>query len=80
MSNKNHITSDGPLHDIRVLSTNELIELYGIEIEDHGSVWDPVEHMSFRNLTEWAEYYIEINEDLDDYSKIGKKQNWDDEY
>ncbi len=80
MSNKNHIISDGPLHDIHVLSIQELGDLYDIVISADGSVWDSVEWKTFTNLTEWAEYYIEINEDLDDYSKIGKKQNWNDEY
>jgi hypothetical protein len=80
MSNKNHITSDGPLHDIRVLTTNEIINLYGIEIDDDGSVWDPIENWGFNDLRSWAEYYIEVNQDLDNTSRIGKKQHWSDDY
>ena len=80
MTNKNHIISDGPLHDIRVLSTQHLEELYGIEIDELGCVWDPIEGWNFKDLEGWAEYYIEANEDLNTNSKIGKKQNWEDEY
>lgn len=72
---------NNPLHDIKVLTEEQLCEKYGIDIynEKYGTdmVWDSVEGMGFNSLIDWAHYYIEVNEDSIEVSKIGKKQNWD---
>lgn len=82
MSSKNRI--DNPLRDIQVLSRSQLVEKYGIEFigfeDEPKTIWDPVEDKVFDTLQEWAEYYIEVNEDLDNFSKIGRHQDWDDDY
>jgi hypothetical protein len=51
-----------PLHDIQILSTTELVERYGIEIDDDESVWDTVEGRSFKSLKDWAIYTEEQDE------------------
>lgn len=83
MSSKPRI--DNPLHDIKVLSRSQLREKYGIEFIgqefERKIILDPVEDKVFDTLEEWAEYYNEVNNDLvDNFSKIGKHHDWDDDY
>lgn len=69
-------------HDINTLSAEELTDLYGIEISNDETVWDPCEMKEFKTLEEWAAYMVEQEEE-DNYSsftKIGGRGRFDDEY
>lgn len=75
-------TQSRVLNDVRTLSRQELIDLYGIEIAEDGTVFDPTENQKFKSLTEWASF-IDERDDENNYgsfSKIGGKQYFDDEY
>lgn len=71
-----------PLHDIKTLSTDELTDRYGIEIDDDGFVWDSVEGQRFGNLLEWASYLVDEEESAcSQHSvRVGHKQMFDDGY
>jgi hypothetical protein len=45
-----------PLRDIQTLDISELIERYGIELEEDNRVWDAVEGLMFPTLIDWAMY------------------------
>lgn len=81
---KHHVslTQSRVLNDVRTLPPQELTELYGIEISDDGSVFDPTENRRFEDVAEWAQY-IASQDDDDNYSsfsKIGGRHAFDDEY
>lgn len=69
-------------NDIRRLSVEELQELYGIEIEADGKVFDPTVTKTFPTLEQWA-IWLADQEQEDNYgkfTKIGGKHLFDDEY
>jgi hypothetical protein len=61
--------------DVTVKTHQELNELYGIEISEDGSVYDPYEHKHFDSLTAWA---AAADEDTDQggFEKYGGKQTY----
>ena len=70
------------LNDVRTLPNEELATLYGIEINEDGTVYDPTENRTFDDLNDWATY-IDEQEDDDNYSsfnKIGGKHSFDDDF
>jgi len=82
MAYKNTITHpSSAVHDIQMMSLDEIIEQYGIEINTDGSVWDTVEGKEFSTLTEWAIFTDELNNDelYDNFSKIDSKKWFDDD-
>lgn len=70
MSRHHHhtITNDvrSILHEISTLSSAEVERLYGIEINEDGSVYDLGTSMTFDNISAWAEYTAEDDFDYDD--------------
>jgi hypothetical protein len=75
-------TQSSVINDIRRLSPEELIELYGIDIGENGTVFDPTENQHFATLEQWAEY-IAQQEDDNNYGTFIKrngKGRFDDEY
>lgn len=80
--NTHHVKSDtGPLHDIKILSKNQLTDQYGIEfIENSKQVWDPVENKIFNDLMEWATYVVEQDDSFDTFFTKATKGSWEDEY
>lgn len=69
------------LHDIECMSDEELQDKYGIEIYEDGVVYDPFEEAEFDDITEWANYTADLEED-DNYAqpiKINGKQRFDDD-
>lgn len=44
------------LYDIDHSNPEELMHLYGIEIYEDGTVFDPVENRKFNTVYEWAEW------------------------
>ena len=81
---KHHVshTQSRVMNDVRTLPAEELVDLYGIEISEDGSVFDPTENRKFQSVSEWAQYIAE--QDSDDnygsFSKFGGKHVFDDEY
>lgn len=69
------------LHDIQIYSSEQLIELYGIEINEDGTVFDPAENKTFATIIEWATWIDEQEAD-DNYGtlvKLGGKVRFDDD-
>lgn len=69
------------LNDVRTLPSDELIALYGIEVSNDGSVFDPTENRKFEDIDEWAQFIAELDDDdnYSSFSKIGGKYAFDDE-
>lgn len=61
---KHHVshTCHQVLHDIGTLDWYRLEELYTIEIEEDGQVWDVLEGRLFGDLHEWAVFFAEREE------------------
>jgi len=81
---KHHVsdTHSRVLNDVRRLSHEQLVELYGIDIDNDGSVFDPTENQQFDTLEDWARFISERDSD-DNYGsfvKRGGKHRYDDEY
>lgn len=81
---KHHISHSQQrmLNDVQRLGKEQLIELYGIEVSEDGTVFDPTENRKFDDLKEWAMYIGEQDDD-DNYgtfSKITSPPAYDDEY
>ena len=78
---KKTYVSTGVLNDVRLLPVEEIVSLYGIEVAEDGTVFDPTENQKFANLNEWAMYIAEReNEDnYGSFSKIGGRHGFDDE-
>jgi hypothetical protein len=75
-------TKSKVLNDIIRMNKDQLIDLYGISLEDDGTVYDPTEMKTFSNLREWANYIAELEEE-DNYGSFQKRQSkytFDDEY
>lgn len=47
---------------IQTMSTEEIEQEYGVEIDDDGSVWDACEGRSFGSLAEWALFMDECED------------------
>jgi len=65
------------------MTREELIELYGIEIDENtNEVFDPIENKRFESIEKWADYLDEIEADnnYSKFTKIGGRQPFDDEY
>lgn len=57
--------SHSPQSVVRVIKTMTLEEIeaeYGVQIDEDGSVWDPLDMKEFHTLAEWALYMDEIEE------------------
>jgi hypothetical protein len=69
------------LNDVRSLPIEKLIDLYGIEVSEDGTVFDPTENRRFDNLQDWAECVAEQEDDSNysTFSKIGGRYAFDDE-
>jgi hypothetical protein len=78
MSKKQDYSND-VLHDIETMTIFELSKLYGIEVNGT-EIYDPVEHKTFNSLHEWATFYDEVNNEVNNFSKINRRYDWDDEY
>ena len=66
--------------DIQTKTIEEIQDLYGIQIDDDGVVYDPCEMEEFESLTAWAAYMdVEANQDAQGFEKRGGKQYYDDD-
>lgn len=81
---KYHV-SHSPQSVVRVIKTMTLEEIeaqYGVQIDEDGSVWDPLDMREFHTVTEWALYMDEVNEQEMEASmyKGHSRYAFDDEY
>lgn len=68
------------LNDFKRLPKAEAETLYGIELQEDGSVFDPAFDRNFENLTAWAEFSAEYDE-MEYTEDFGHgKQDYDDYY
>lgn len=64
------------IHDIQQLSREEIEELYSVEFQEDGTIWDPIERRLFNSLGDLAD-------SLEDYvsggfTKTGHKHHFSD--
>ena len=64
------------------LSKEELSDLYGIELHDDGTIFDPVENRKFKSLAAWLDFAEEQEQDdrYGSFEKTGGSRYYDDEY
>lgn len=78
---KNHVVHaiSNALHDVQVLTIEQLSERYDIEVDSDGSVWDNLEGRYFESLQEWAEYIDSFSDDdIGACKKMNNKHRYDD--
>ena len=61
------------------LSAAELYDLYGVELDDDGSVYDPVENKEFSSVATWKAYIDEQEGGGSHIEKFGGRYSYDDE-
>jgi len=62
------------------MSNDEITQLYGIEINPDGTVFDPTYEKTFESLATWAEFEAQYDE-MDYSEQFGHgKQTHDDHY
>lgn len=64
-------------NNINSLSPDDLIQEYGIIIQDGGNVYDIVENKSFSNIDSWIEFYLDDSEE--DIEWIGSSKGYFDD-
>jgi hypothetical protein len=66
--------------DIFKLSQNELYDLFGVELQEDGSVYDPIEDKTFATLAVWKSYADDQEQDdhYGSFQKFGGKYAYDD--
>lgn len=65
MSRQHHVHANEVAHvvnDIKSMSREEAERMYGIEIRDDGSVFDPTYNRTFISVGEWADFSVEQDE------------------
>lgn len=55
--------------EIKRLSKDEIYQIYGIILNEDGSVYDELEEETFPNLSDWLKFYVEESEE-DEYSDL----------
>jgi hypothetical protein len=66
--------------DAQMKTSAELEELYGIEIDGDGTVYDPCEMKEFESVTAWAAYMDQVERETSNmYEPKGGKHYYDDE-
>lgn len=50
------------LHDIETLSHDEVESVYGIQLQEDGTVFDPMYNMKFSSVSDWATFGAEQEE------------------
>lgn len=58
-------------HNTTKLSKDDLYDMYGIELNDDGSVFDPVENKSFVSMSAW-QYFVKQQENDNMYGGMEK--------
>lgn len=76
------MSKHGPsvVFDIQTKSLEEIQDLYGIQIDEDGSVYDPLEMEEFESLAVWATHMDDAaKQDTSGFEKRGGKWYYDDE-
>lgn len=68
------------LYDIDHSTPEDLMHLYGIEIYENGSVFDPVENRTFKTIYEWAEWQAKEEEWDEVAHEHAVSRRFDDEF
>jgi|LakMenE01Jun11ns_1017448.scaffolds.fasta_scaffold9957286_5 hypothetical protein len=59
-------------NNINSLSSDEIIQEYGIIIQSDGQVFDVVEDKKFKNIDSWIEFYLDDSEEDIEWIGAGK--------
>lgn len=62
------------------MQKEEVEQLFGIELRDHGQVFDPVENKNFKTLEEWATFYVENDSEPAGFEDMHQHGYFDDDY
>lgn len=57
--------------EVRRLTPEQILDVYGIEINERGIVWDTLYEEEFLNIREWAKFTVEqdnLDDDEDEYT------------
>lgn len=76
------MSKHGPsvVFDIQTKSIEEIQDLYGIQIDEDGVIYDPCEMEEFESLAAWAAYMDEAaKQDNQGFEKKGGKQYYEDD-
>lgn len=65
------------INEVSKLSSDELMDTYGIEIYQDGKVYDTVEEIVFDSIGEWAKMTVENDEPM--YMTGNKRGKFDDD-
>lgn len=59
-------------NNINSLSSDNLLQEYGISIHENGNVYDMVENKIFINVDDWIEFYLDDSEEDIEWISSGK--------
>lgn len=54
------------MHDVVLMTIEQLQEQYDIQVEEDGTVWDNCEGKEFATLQDWALYIEEVSAEYED--------------
>lgn len=67
------------LRQVEGLSSDDLQQIYGISIDEDGSVLDIVENRKYDSVADWAIVSVEQESAYDDFVTISKRGRYDDD-
>jgi hypothetical protein len=68
------------MNNIFKMSSDELYDAYGIEVDEDGVVYDPVDDREFQSLAAWKLYADQQDQGSARFEKTGGGRYYDDEY
>lgn len=67
------------MNNIFKMDSDELYDAYGIELDEDGTVYDPVEDKEFTSLATWKAYADQQEQGATKFEKFGGRWGYDDE-
>lgn len=67
-------------NEVLAMDEDEMYDVYGIVLNEDGSVYDETEDVTFDTLTEWAVFVVEGEQtSYGNVEKIGRRRRFDDD-
>lgn len=61
--------------DVQIMEADELLYMYGIQIDDSGAVYDSVNELTYQTINGWIDVYLDDSREDKEY--IGASYEWD---
>jgi hypothetical protein len=61
--------------DVQVMDGDELLYMYGIQLDDSGAVYDTVNELTYQSINNWIDVYLD--DSREDKELIGASYEWD---